>query len=394
MTGILWLTQESPNPIRGGGALRQTGLLIELSRRFEIDLVVAGDPPAAEVARAMRHVVVTAAHGPGSRIRRARSLLSPVDRSFVPEVYGARSARHAILRELAARPHLAQVSATVVTHLPLAPLLDVVPGIPVFHPFHVVSEQLRGEATRSGAARGLRLRRYASNAARLERWAVRRAAATIAVSEEDAAALSEGAKACVRVVPNAVDLDVSASVGPRPREPVVLFPASLDYAPNVDGARWLVESIWPLVRRVLPGAQLLLVGRSPAAEIRALDGRDGVEVHADVPDMADWLRRARVVVVPLRFGTGTRIKALEAMAADRPVVGTTVGLCGLGITDGTHAYIADHAPALASRLVDAIGPSGDSLVSAARELVEASHTWPVVGARLADLLQDLCDGER
>jgi glycosyltransferase involved in cell wall biosynthesis len=178
-------------------------------------------------------------------------------------------------------------------------------------------------------------------------------------------------------------------MGPRPDNPTVLFPASLDYAPNADGARWMAEAIWPSVRRSLPEARLLLVGRSPGPAIRALDGAAGIEVHGDVPDMADWLQQARVVVVPLRFGTGTRIKALEAMAAARPVVGTTIGLAGLGIEDGVHALIADEPDRIAAHIVSALGPAGDALVGPALDLVEASHTWPVAAARLAHVFDQL-----
>jgi glycosyltransferase involved in cell wall biosynthesis len=121
--------------------------------------------------------------------------------------------------------------------------------------------------------------------------------------------------------------------------------------------------------------------------VRALATLPGVEVHADVPDMVEWMARARVVVVPLRFGTGTRIKALEAMAARRPVVGTPIGLAGLGIDDGVHALVADDAAALADRLLDALGPRGDALVDPARCLVEAHHTWPAAAAQLAAVLE-------
>ena len=148
------------------------------------------------------------------------------------------------------------------------------------------------------------------------------------------------------------------------------------------------------MRAAVPDARLLVVGRAPGPAVRALDGRDGIEVHGDVPDMADWLRPARVVVVPLRFGTGTRIKALEAMAARRPVVGTSIGLVGLGIEDGVQAHVADDPVAFATCVVEALGPAGDALVGPARSLVEAHHTWPVVAEGVAALLDDLARERR
>ena len=191
--GILWLTHEPPDPRRGGGALRQAGLLVELARRMPVDLVVAGEPPAAEVADAVRRVVVVAPSPMRPSIQRARAVLAPIDRSFVPEVAAARPARRVLLHALATHPELREASVSVATHLPLAPLLPHLPGASVFHPFHVVAAQLSGEADRSTGLRAFRLRRYASNAARLERWAVRAADATIAVSDDDAKLLSADA---------------------------------------------------------------------------------------------------------------------------------------------------------------------------------------------------------
>jgi glycosyltransferase involved in cell wall biosynthesis len=383
---ILWLTQETPDPTLGGGALRQAGLLRELAQIAPVDLVLAGSPPAPAVAAAVRRVILVPPQRPRTPLDRARAARAMLPGGHVPEVDGARDVRRALRATVSADADLAGASVTVATHLPLAPLLPHLPGAAVFHPFHAVAAQLRGEAGRAAGFRALRLRRYAASAGRLERWAVSTAAATVAVSEGDAALLAAGTGRSVDVVGNAVDLAPGDAAGRRPEAPTVLFPASLDYAPNADGARWMAQEIWPAVRRARPDARLLLVGRAPGPEVQALAGLPGVEVQADVPDMVEWMARARVVVVPLRFGTGTRIKALEAMAARRPVVGTPIGLAGLGIDDGVHALVADDAASFAERVVEALGPRGDALVGPGRCLVEAHHTWPAAAAELAAVL--------
>ena len=96
--------------------------------------------------------------------------------------------------------------------------------------------------------------------------------------------------------------------------------------------------------------------------------------------MLPWLSRARVAVVPLRVGSGTRLKALEAMAAGRPLVGTTVGLEGLGVLDGVHALVADTAPAFAAAIVHALEDDGlaASLTTAGRLLAE-DFEWTAIG---------------
>src|SRR5207237_4545978 len=160
------------------------------------------------------------------------------------------------------------------------------------------------------------------------------------VSDEDATAMTgkhrERARGPVIVVPNGVDPSVFPP-SPIPREPRVVLPASLNYRPNVLGALWFCNEVWPRVQAEVPGACFDLVGREPVDEVLDLARLPGVEVHPDVPQIAPWLERARVVVVPLWIGSGTRLKALDAMAAGRPVVGTSIGLQGVGVIDGVRA---------------------------------------------------------
>ena len=155
----------------------------------------------------------------------------------------------------------------------------------------------------------------------------------------------------VAVVPNGVDVTTRAPTA-LPTEPRLLFPGTLNYRPNVLGLVWFCDEVLPKVQQVVPEVRLAIVGRHPVAEVVALAGRSGVDVHSDVPQMAPWFEWARAVVVPLHVGTGTRLKALEAMAAARPLVGTSVGLEGLGIIDGVQARVVDDPSAMAVALIE------------------------------------------
>jgi glycosyltransferase involved in cell wall biosynthesis len=133
--------------------------------------------------------------------------------------------------------------------------------------------------------------------------------------------------------------------------PVILLPATFDYGPNVDGATWLARDIAPLIRRLMPGAQIRLVGRS-TRQVEALDHPPDVTVTGRVADMTTELAGADVVVVPVRFGSGTRLKILEAFAHRVPVVSTTIGAEGLGVEHRTHLLIADRPQEFADAIAD------------------------------------------
>ena len=112
--------------------------------------------------------------------------------------------------------------------------------------------------------------------------------------------------------------------------PVILLVGTFDYEPNADGAEWLTREIAPLIRQQMPGAQIRLVGHA-TRRIEALHRPPEVIVTGRVPDMTAEMARADVVVVPVRFGSGTRNKIMEGFAHHVPVVSTTLGAEGLGV---------------------------------------------------------------
>ena len=120
----------------------------------------------------------------------------------------------------------------------------------------------------------------------------------------------------------------------------LLFVGTLGYEPNAEGVRWLLDEVCPR----LPGVRVAVVGASPPAWLRERADRD-FTLAADVAEVESWYARARLAVVPIQAGSGTRIKLLEAWANGVPVVSTTLGAEGLD-SDGS-VLLADTAEAFA-----------------------------------------------
>jgi len=219
-----------------------------------------------------------------------------------------------------------------------------------------------------------------------ERWAYSNCTRPIAVSEEDATLIRNrfGAK-IVDVVDNGVDPDFFAEES-VPRQPrTLLFLGSLDWRPNLDAAAWLLDVLFPLVRRSEPDAKLQFVGRKPAAWLRQRASTDsGVELHADVADVRPFLRSAGMLIVPLRIGGGSRLKILEALAAGVPVVTTTIGVEGLRLRHGQHVTIADEPDAIARAVFETIldHPRALQMAENGRALVSAEYDWAILAERL------------
>ena len=217
--------------------------------------------------------------------------------------------------------------------------------------------------------------RFASAYERLEREWLPRFDILLVASEEDRRRV---AHPNVIVYPNA--LPEKALVPERSvQDPeTIVFSGNLEYHPNIEAVRWFAAHIWPRIRSRAPETVWKLVGRNEHA-VRAIVGKgEGIAFTGPIDDAIAALASAKVCVVPLLSGSGTRFKILEAWAAARAVVSTTLGAEGLGAIDGQHLLIADDADSFADavlRLLDDDGLRG-RLGAAGRALYIDRFTWP------------------
>lgn len=131
----------------------------------------------------------------------------------------------------------------------------------------------------------------------------------------------------------------------------LLFVGNLAYPPNVDGIHFLLDSVWPSLRRSRPDISITVVGRAPGAALAAKIRDAGVDLHTDVADVTPFYANAHAVVAPIFFGGGTRIKIVEAMAFGKPIVATAFCVEGLRIRNGVHALLHDKAEDMVEAIV-------------------------------------------
>jgi glycosyltransferase involved in cell wall biosynthesis len=223
----------------------------------------------------------------------------------------------------------------------------------VASPHNADAEMLGTFADAAAGREALRLRIRSGRMKRTERRAVRAADLTITVSEHDDDYFRRlGARKTV-LVPNGVDDELFAIPATSGEPGRVLFFGAYHWAPNLDGLTRFLREGWAQVPAGHPGAHLRVVGSGPLEEIRrAADGLVAVDVAGLVDDIAAEIAAAQVVVVPVWTGGGTRIKVLEAMAAARPIVGTSVGVERIGFRDGDHGLLRDTPSELAAGVID------------------------------------------
>ena len=220
---------------------------------------------------------------------------------------------------------------------------------------------------------------------------------TLLVSEAEAELLRSRAPCARRVeaLGNGIDASLFDPHGVAPHAalanapgPHLVFTGQMDYPPNVAAALRTIRGVLPHIREVHPEAQFHIVGRAPSAALRAHDGRNGVRVWGEVPDVRPFLAAADLVLAPLTIARGVQNKVLEAMAMARPVLLTPAAETGIAARDGEHFAVADSDAELVSRALTLLAhpAKAAAMGQAARRLVVERMTWPAMLARLPEIV--------
>lgn len=181
---------------------------------------------------------------------------------------------------------------------------------------------------------------------RFERWACEAVDGVTAVSETDCQLLqkqltTDPPPMCV--IPN--NLDTTQYQRPAPTDELfcfdLIFSGKMDYRPNVDAVLWFAEVVWPRLKQAIPNLTWGIVGQKPHERLSYLAKTDGITLTGWVEETQPYIAGAKVYIMPLRLGSGTRLKLIEAMAAGKAIVSTPVGAEGFPVEDQTHLWLAD-----------------------------------------------------
>jgi glycosyltransferase involved in cell wall biosynthesis len=172
----------------------------------------------------------------------------------------------------------------------------------------------------------------------------------------------------------------------------LLYVGTLSWEANIDGLLWFFREVWPEVKAGHPSLRFLIAGGNPDARIvQAAQTLDGVELLGFVDDLEPLFNRARLFMAPLLFGSGIKVKVLNAMCRGLPTITTPVGAEGLAVENMTHLSISEDAP----QMVDAIkqllsdNSTWDRLRDQSRTLVEQRYTWKRVLGYMTDEMDKL-----
>ncbi|MGO9480405.1 MAG: polysaccharide deacetylase family protein [Candidatus Kryptoniota bacterium] len=204
--------------------------------------------------------------------------------------------------------------------------------------------------------------------------------AIFVTSQNDRAILREQLKEKpIYVVPNGVDTDYFKPSDETTEPYSMVFTGTMDYLPNHDGMVYFLDDIFPLIKRTLPEVKIYVVGKNPPPDLKRRASPD-IIVTGSVEDVRPYAWKASVYVVPLRMGSGTRLKILEGLAMKKAIVTTSIGCEGIEVKDGENVLIANNAVLFAEKVVDLLldNEKARRLGTKGYELVTSKYKWDVI----------------
>lgn len=407
---VLHVTPELPyEPGGGGGRGREYFLCRRLVERGHQVLNISPvTPEEAPYAQALRDVGVEnwVLERPASRLREVAAAVRAEPQVLAAAAIAPMRALEMRvfwvgLRALARRA-VAEWSPDVVMvgHDMAAawaqPLPDSLPAVLTLH--NLVWHWYLSRAGRTSGVRAVLLQ---AEAARYRAYTLRMLGryyqAAVAVSTIEAAEVRNTSPIPVSVIPTGVDTTVTAPGPEQPGPPRLVFTGTLGYPPNSQGIAWFADHVWPEVLRAVPDARLDIVGRAPPRSVLALNDRPGITVIGPVPVMGPYFDRAHAVIVPILTGAGIRVKIVEAMAAGRAIVSTSLGWEGLPhVVPGEHLLVADDPAPFAAATTRLLREPElrRRLAGRARSLAERHYDWRRLGDEQEAVLGGVIAGKR
>jgi len=386
---ILLLTQVLPFPADSGPKVKTWNTIKFLAREHEVTLVSfsRGEPPAALAALRSHCAAVHTVPIERSLLRDLGSLLASLaSRQPFLMRRDRRAAMRRLLSSLTAAERFDAVHADQMNMAQYAVDLPIpLKVLDAHNALWVAYQQL-------AAVSRVPLRWLWRREARLLRGyegAMGRAFdRVLAVSAEDRSDLAAalGSDQPIDVVPIAIDCEELRPIARRADADRIVHVGTMYWPPNADGLLWFLREVLPLVRADHPGAAVDLIGARPPAAIAKVAARaEAVTLHGYVPDLAPLLARAAAVIVPVRAGSGVRVRILEGLARGLPLVATAAACQGLDFRHGRDLLIADtpadFAAAVSRLLAD--GSLAAALGASGRTAAAALYDYRVACAPLA-----------
>ena len=408
---LLWVLPKWPLPVTDGARVANINLLRGLTALgATIDVVAVADSSADSDADELKRITGISSSrvvhrepiGRGFQVLGLLAVLKSFClRPWMPVTlapFAARSVRKELERIISAGPAQGERWTAIVydglhpaAHSSVfAEFEPPSPGLPVYYRAHNVETEIwerKAGATRFPPLR-LFFRFQAFLMRRFELSVVRRAAAVMSVSGKDFERFhSEAPGLKGGVVPIGYDFGGSAPAAFSGGTLRLLFLGKLDWPPNREGLVWFLDRVWKRAKELRPELELWIAGSGDSQWLKSRADSPGIRFFGRVEKVDELYRDCALSIVPVFYGSGTRVKVIESSRFSRPCLSTEIGVEGLGLTAGETYLRAETAEAWISALESLDLETVRTLGLNAREFLKGSFHLPIAAGKFLELIR-------
>lgn len=399
---ILFFTQDIPYPVTSGHHVRTFHYLKPLIREHQVTIATFGDPAADE--KGLAHFKEAGADvqllGPKRVFNKLQRMTAVLRALWTPLPYSVHMRFDPILREKLARVYTAGLFDLLICdgiHLSLN-LSENIQCRKILDEHNVESVVIkRYVETQKNILKKFYAWLEYIKFVQYENSVWPRFNELHVCSDVDRKQVLERIKGPeVRVVPNPVDTDQFKPREVKERPCSLVYTGLMGWTPNIDAATYFAAEIYPLIKVKIADVHFSIIGKNPAPSVKALAQTDpSITVLGYVDDIAAHICEGAVFVVPLRIGSGTRLKILEAMALGKAIVSTTIGCEGLDVTNTENILIADTPDDFAAAVIRLLQDPNlrAKLGQNGRKLAEEQYSATKMGADLLNFINLFTTGD-
>ena len=192
-------------------------------------------------------------------------------------------------------------------------------------------------------------------------------------------------------IPTAINIkkyQLSQTINTIPHS--MIYVGNFSWLPNLQGLLWFLREVWPEIVEEFSDAKIFIVGKNPSDEIIRFKSKN-IIVTGYVNDIKPWIAKAEIFLVPLFSGGGIRIKILEAMAMKKPIVSTSIGAEGIGVSNMKNIIVSDNKENFVKsiKLLFNNKKIRDNLSKNSRKLIEEKYSFEVIEKALTQAIENL-----
>ncbi|MBF0483975.1 MAG: glycosyltransferase [Candidatus Omnitrophica bacterium] len=387
---ILFLAPRLPYPIDTGGKIRTFHNLKQLALRNNVDLVCFSfNKEDVKYEKIFQDMGINLCLIPATKLSGISATISILfsKQPFAVDKYRSKNML-GMLENLVGQE---KYDIVHIDHIHMGQYVSRAWSIPSFIDEHNVEYRIleRCADVEGASIKGWLYRAQARKMKSYEKEILSMVKGGFAVSEDDAAILREltDNKSKIEIIPNGVDTEYFTSENIAD-ENALVFTGSMDWMPNDDAMIYFCEEVLPLLNE--KDLKIYIVGKDPSHKLKEFAKKDPqVVVTGRVDDVRTYINKAKIFVVPLRIGGGTRLKILEAMSMEKAVVSTSIGAEGIAYTKGKDIMIADTPEVFANTIRSLLSDTAKQkfLGKNGRELVCSQYDWSIVGKKLNSIYE-------